>query len=49
MRILVAEPLAREGIEILRRNHDVDEKVGLTPRNTGRSCRSTTRSSCAAR
>ncbi len=31
MRILVAEPLAREGIEILRRNHDVDEKVGLTP------------------
>ena len=31
MRILVAEPLAREGVEILRRHHDVDEKVGLTP------------------
>ncbi|HEY5495769.1 MAG TPA: NAD(P)-dependent oxidoreductase, partial [Candidatus Limnocylindrales bacterium] len=29
MKILVAEPLAREGVEILRRHHDVDEKVGL--------------------
>ena len=31
MRILVAEPLAVEGVEILRRLHDVDEKVGLSP------------------
>ncbi len=31
MRILVAEPLAKEGLEILRRHHDVDEKVGLSP------------------
>ncbi len=30
MRILVAEALAREGLEILRRHHDVDEKVGLS-------------------
>ena len=30
MKILVAELLAREGVEILRRHHDVDEKVGLT-------------------
>jgi D-3-phosphoglycerate dehydrogenase / 2-oxoglutarate reductase len=31
MKILVAEPLAAEGIEILRREHDVDERPGLTP------------------
>ena len=30
MRILVAESLATEGVEILRRHHDVDEKVGLS-------------------
>jgi D-3-phosphoglycerate dehydrogenase len=30
MRILVVEPLAVEGLEILRRHHDVDEKLGLT-------------------
>ncbi|MCU0483577.1 MAG: phosphoglycerate dehydrogenase [Chloroflexi bacterium] len=30
MRILVAEPLAREGVEILRRDHEVDERPGLT-------------------
>jgi D-3-phosphoglycerate dehydrogenase len=29
MRILVVEPLAAEGIEILRRHHDVDERLGL--------------------
>ncbi len=31
MRILVAEPLAPSGLEILRRHHEVDERVGLTP------------------
>ena len=30
MRILVVEPLAAEGLEILRRHHDVDERLGLT-------------------
>jgi D-3-phosphoglycerate dehydrogenase len=29
MKILVVEPLAAEGIELLRRHHDVDEKLGL--------------------
>jgi len=31
MKILVAEPLAKQGLEILRAHHDVDEKIGLTP------------------
>jgi D-3-phosphoglycerate dehydrogenase / 2-oxoglutarate reductase len=31
MKILVAEPLAKEGLEILRAHHEVDEKIGLTP------------------
>ncbi len=31
MRILVAEPIAREGLEQLRAAHEVDEQVGLTP------------------
>jgi D-3-phosphoglycerate dehydrogenase len=31
MKILVAEPLAKQGIEILRAHHEVDEKIGLTP------------------
>ena len=31
MKILVAEPLAKQGIEILRAHHEVDEKMGLTP------------------
>jgi len=31
MKILVAEPLAKQGLEILRANHEVDEKIGLTP------------------
>jgi D-3-phosphoglycerate dehydrogenase len=31
MKILVAEPLAKQGIEILRAHHVVDEKIGLTP------------------
>ena len=31
MKILVAEPLARQGLEILRAHHDVDEKIGLSP------------------
>ncbi len=30
MRILVAEPLAASGIELLRQHHDVDERIGLT-------------------
>ena len=29
MRILVVEPLAAEGLDLLRRHHDVDEKLGL--------------------
>lgn len=29
MKILVVEPLAAEGIELLRRHHEVDEKLGL--------------------
>ena len=31
MKILVAELLAREGLEILGRHHEVDEKIGLAP------------------
>ena len=30
MRILVAEPLATEGLEVLRERHDVDERIGLS-------------------
>ena len=30
MRILVAEPLAGEGLELLRAQHEVDERVGLS-------------------
>ncbi len=35
MKILVAEPLARQGLEILRAHHEVDEKIGLTPEQLG--------------
>ena len=31
MKILVAEQLARQGLEILRAHHEVDEKLGLSP------------------
>jgi D-3-phosphoglycerate dehydrogenase len=31
MKILVAEPLAKEGLAILRAHHEVDEKLGLSP------------------
>jgi D-3-phosphoglycerate dehydrogenase len=31
MKILVAEPLAKQGLEILREHHEVDEKIGLSP------------------
>ena len=31
MRILVAESIAAEGLERLRRDHEVDERLGLTP------------------
>lgn len=31
MRILVAEPLASQGVEILRREHEVDVRTGLSP------------------
>ena len=31
MKILVAEPLAPSGIELLRQHHQVDERIGLTP------------------
>jgi D-3-phosphoglycerate dehydrogenase len=31
VKILVAEPLAKQGLEILRAHHEVDEKIGLTP------------------
>ncbi|HET9344506.1 MAG TPA: hypothetical protein VFO05_02290, partial [Candidatus Limnocylindrales bacterium] len=30
MRILVAEPIAPEGVALLREQHDVDERPGLT-------------------
>ncbi len=30
MRVLVAEPVAREGVELLRSHHEVDERPGLT-------------------
>jgi len=30
MRVLVAEPLAREGVDLLRAHHDVDERTGLS-------------------
>ena len=30
MRILVAEPVAQEGVELLRAHHDVDERPGLS-------------------
>src|SRR5512137_1755169 len=30
MRILVAEPLATEGLDVLRERHDVDERIGLS-------------------
>src|SRR4051794_16179802 len=31
MKVLVAEQLAREGVELLRTRHDVDERSGLKP------------------
>jgi len=31
VRILVAEPLASEGVELLRSQHAVDERIGLAP------------------
>jgi D-3-phosphoglycerate dehydrogenase len=31
VKILVAEPLAKQGLEILRAHHEVDEKIGLSP------------------
>jgi D-3-phosphoglycerate dehydrogenase len=30
MKILVAEPLAASGVELLRQHHEVDERIGLT-------------------
>ena len=30
MRVLVAEPLGREGLQLLRREHEVDERLNLT-------------------
>ena len=30
MRILVAEPIAREGVDLLRARHEVDERLGLS-------------------
>jgi D-3-phosphoglycerate dehydrogenase len=35
VRILVAEPVASEGVEILRAHHDVDERHGLSPAELG--------------
>jgi hypothetical protein len=29
VRILVAEPVAEEGVELLRAHHEVDERAGL--------------------
>jgi len=31
MKVLVAEPIAKEGVELLRSRHEVDERPGLTP------------------
>jgi D-3-phosphoglycerate dehydrogenase len=31
MKVLVAEPLAPTGIELLRQHHEVDERIGLSP------------------
>ena len=31
MRVLVAEAVAREGVELLRSQHEVDERIGCTP------------------
>ena len=31
MKVLVAEPVAREGIELLAAQHEVDERIGCTP------------------
>jgi len=31
MRVLVAEPVAREGLELLAAHHEVDERTGLSP------------------
>jgi D-3-phosphoglycerate dehydrogenase len=31
MRVLVAEPIASEGVDLLRASHEVDERPGLTP------------------
>ena len=39
VRILVAEPVAQEGVELLRAHHDVDERHGLSATNWPRSCR----------
>jgi D-3-phosphoglycerate dehydrogenase len=30
MRVLIAEPVAREGVELLRQHHEVDERPGLS-------------------
>ena len=50
MRILVAEPLAEEGVELLRAHHDVDDPNRAQPRGIpGRPARGTTRWSSAAR
>jgi D-3-phosphoglycerate dehydrogenase len=35
MKILVAEQLAKQGLEILRAHHEVDEKLGLSPEDLG--------------
>jgi D-3-phosphoglycerate dehydrogenase len=35
VKILVAEPLAKSGLEILRAHHEVDEKIGLSPDELG--------------
>lgn len=31
MKVLVAEPIAKQGLELLRRHHEVDERIGLSP------------------
>lgn len=31
MRVLVAEPIAAEGVALLRTHHEVDERIGLSP------------------
>jgi len=49
VRILVVEPLAQEGIDLLRAHHEVDEQLGLPREEILAIPPSTTRLSSGAR